>query len=123
MTDTNLSLESDVAALKASILNRPEGQKRGSDSSTAKEKSSGDKMPSASIHKDAEHAGSGASIGTSEHAMEDEFKRKEKLLREKMRSEMGKIQSKHQQLEEVRRSIHLHKMIIASPLESDISIL
>jgi hypothetical protein len=105
MSENTNSLESDVAALKAAILNKPpktEEQKRGSGSSGTQD---------AQVAKhDGPTNGASASaqststVAHSEAAMEDAFKRKERLLREKMRSEMGKIQSKHQQLEEIRRS-------------------
>lgn len=103
MSEKAVSLESDVEALKASILNKPpktDEQKRGSESSATKESHDGAKP---------DKTANGASLSDhnapshSEAAMEDAFKRKERLLREKMRSEMGKIQSKHQQLEEIRR--------------------
>ncbi len=108
-----MSLDSDVAALKATILARPpnpDGQKRGSGSSETKVKGSDSAIKQDGPNHGGNAAGSASGAADqpaptprAEGASEDEFKRKERMLREKMRSEFGKIQNKQQQLEEVRR--------------------
>ncbi len=108
-----MSLDSDVAALKASILARPpnpDGQKRGSGSSETKAKGGESIIKQDDLNHNGNAAGSTSGAADqpaptprAEGALEDEFKRKERMLRERMRSEFGKIQNKQQQLEEVRR--------------------
>ena len=120
-----MSLDSDVAALKASILARPpnpDGTKRGSGSSETKANGS-----ESAIKRDDQNHGGNASGSTSgaadqpaptpraEGALEEDFKRKERMLREKMRSEFGKIQNKQQQLEEVRRWVDPHSPHMLQP--------
>mmetsp|Transcript_41531 Transcript_41531/g.111311 ORF Transcript_41531/g.111311 Transcript_41531/m.111311 type:complete len:211 (-) Transcript_41531:37-669(-) len=50
---------------------------------------------------------------------EEEFKRKEKILRDKMQSEFGKIHSKQRQLEEIRRELEK----LEEPMRRDVSLI
>jgi hypothetical protein len=106
-----LSLDSDIAALKASILSRPHSEPANAAktstpaANTPAKEDGGTAIGDAAISAPAAQAAAPAEAN-GEHlpaSLEDEYKRKERMLREKMRSEFGKIHSKQQQLEEVRR--------------------